>query len=66
MQRDYDGYAADAELHLHLAHHVGDYLNDPEHDPEFAAALYSATFAEMQDRASGEYPPEGHSYPSAR
>ncbi|MEU7164277.1 hypothetical protein AB0A70_06480 [Streptomyces morookaense] len=66
MQRDYDAYTADEDLHHHLAHHVGEYLSSAEHDAEFAAVLYSTTFAEMQGRAFGEYPPEGRGYPSTR
>ncbi|MEU4212730.1 hypothetical protein AB0F13_22500 [Streptomyces sp. NPDC026206] len=63
MIPDPEARSADDHLQHHLACHVGDYLCNPEHDPEFAAALYSTTVAEFEAKDWGAYPPNGHGYP---
>ncbi|GHC52376.1 hypothetical protein [Streptomyces cinnamoneus] len=60
---DPDALMADDRRQHHLACQVDNYLCNPEHDPSFAAVLYSATVAEFEAKEWTEYPPEGHGYP---
>ncbi|GGP55389.1 hypothetical protein [Streptomyces abikoensis] len=64
MSTEYEARFADNSLHAHLAHQIGDYLSDPNHDSEFGAVLYSSSVAEFAAKEWDDYPPEGHGYPS--
>lgn len=66
MGSEYAARVADDILHADLAHDIGDYLSDPHHDAEFGSVVYTASVAEFVAKECGDYPPEGHSYPSGR
>ncbi|AZQ72706.1 MULTISPECIES: hypothetical protein [Streptomyces] len=59
----FDRRLADDDLYRQLNNDIEKYVSDPGHDSEFGTVVLCSLAVESEDRAWGEYPPEGHDYP---